>query len=87
MTEHLPLQAVVDGATFEETKQNKLSRISELGCTHFIDDLPEFLTETSFPQNVDRILFDPENIKTDDPNFTRTRSWKEIAIRVRGSAQ
>jgi hypothetical protein len=80
LTEHLPLQAVVDGTTFEETKQNKLSRISELGCTHSIDDLPEFLTETSFPQDVDRIFFDPENIKTDDPNFPRTGSWKRLQL-------
>ena len=28
---------------FEETKEAKLQRIVDCGCTHFLDDLPEFL--------------------------------------------
>ena len=30
---------------FELTKEAKVARIGGLGCTHFIDDLPEFLRE------------------------------------------
>ncbi|HEX5219698.1 MAG TPA: haloacid dehalogenase-like hydrolase, partial [Verrucomicrobiae bacterium] len=32
-----------ENAFFELTKQAKLDRIGRCGCTHFIDDLPEFL--------------------------------------------
>jgi len=63
---------------FELTKQEKLSRIKTLGCTHFIDDLPEFLLEPSFPQNVQRILFDPNNQYEDDIRYKHTQSWKQI---------
>ncbi len=63
---------------FELTKQEKLSRIKSLGCTHFIDDLPEFLLEPGFSENVRRILFDPNNQYTDDLRFKRTQSWKQI---------
>jgi hypothetical protein len=33
----------------EPTKADKLTRIATLGCTHFIDDLPEFLSDPGFP--------------------------------------
>lgn len=35
---------------FESTREEKISRISELGCDVFIDDLEEVLTAPSFPQ-------------------------------------
>ena len=44
---------------FLETKQMKLEQISRCGCKWFIDDLPEFLLEDTFPDNVERLLFDP----------------------------
>ena len=46
----------VDDIYFEGTRVEKVARISELGCTHFIDDLPELFAEKSFPQEVLRIL-------------------------------
>jgi hypothetical protein len=42
---------------FETTREEKLKRIAALGCTHFIDDLPEVLTDPGFPSGVERILF------------------------------
>ena len=33
----------------EPTKEAKIERIRALGCTHFVDDLPEFLAEPTFP--------------------------------------
>ena len=63
---------------FELTKADKIKRITDTGCTHFIDDLPEFLMEPSFPENVISILFDPNNSwKTVFP-FKRISSWSEI---------
>ena len=54
---------------FELTKQEKLNRIGAVGCTHFIDDLPEFLAEASFPKATCRLLFDPNNLYTEENNF------------------
>ena len=42
---------------FEETRLEKVKRITSCGCTHFIDDLPEIFNETSFPRNVIPLLY------------------------------
>ena len=65
-------------AYFELTLNEKLARIGALGCTHFIDDLPEFLMEESFPADVSKILFDPYGHCAGGP-FKVCRSWAEIA--------
>lgn len=59
----------------EETKEAKLARIAELGCTHFIDDLPELLTDPRFPANVRRILFDPHGQHGVPPYLDLLSSW------------
>jgi len=63
---------------FELTRQAKLAHIAQVGCSHFIDDLPEFLMEPGFPAGVERILFDPTEIYTTSQSFTRATSWKGI---------
>ncbi len=45
---------------FESTREEKISRIRSLQCTHFIDDLIEVLTSPLFPTTIERILFQPE---------------------------
>lgn len=45
----------------EPTREAKLARIAEQRCTHFIDDLPEFLDSPGFPRHAQRILFDPHS--------------------------
>ena len=62
---------------FELTKQAKLERIAQCGCTHFIDDLPEFLGEPGFPAAAQRILFDPNNLYPDEQRFSRIQAWAE----------
>ena len=42
---------------FLETKEAKLARIQEVGCTHFLDDLPEILLAPGFPSGVRRLLY------------------------------
>ena len=66
-----------DRVFFELTKADKLRRIGECGCTHFIDDLPELLAEASFPAAVERILFDPNRLYLElaDPRFRRLHRW------------
>lgn len=43
----------------EETKEAKARRIEQLGCTHFIDDLPEFLSAPFFPETVIGLHYAP----------------------------
>ena len=61
----------------ELTKQAKLQRIAACECTHFIDDLPEFLAEASFPPRTMRILFDPNRLYGPEIPFTRLHAWSE----------
>jgi len=67
-----------DQVYFELTKQEKLERIAKQQCTHFIDDLPEFLGEPGFPAGVERILFDPQNHHLTGHSFRRATAWPEI---------
>jgi len=63
---------------FELTKQEKVARIGQEGCDVFIDDLPEFLIESSFPAGVRRILFDPNNRYPTEDRFERVTSWQQM---------
>ncbi len=67
-----------DRVFLELTKQQKLERIGALACTHFIDDLPEFLAEPTFPHGVQRLLFDPQEEYPDLTEFPRARSWSQL---------
>ena len=66
----------------EETKAAKLARIGQVGCTHFLDDLPEFLSEPDFPAGVQRLLFDPQGRHTASPEFAVVHHWKELPQRL-----
>ena len=63
---------------FELTLAEKLQRIGRERCSHFLDDLPEVLSEPGFPEGVRKLLFDPENAPAAAP-FDRVRSWSELA--------
>jgi hypothetical protein len=69
-----------DGAYFETTRDAKLERIGERGCTHFIDDLPEFLTADRFPAGVDRLLFDPHGSANGD--LRSFGDWREATALI-----
>ncbi len=62
---------------FEETRKEKVSRISTLKCSLFVDDLPEVFAEPGFDKNTLPILFDPAKHHTKAP-YRRTESWSEI---------
>jgi len=68
----------VQDVFFEPTKLEKLQRISECGCTHFIDDLPELLAEPAFPEGVHRILFAPNGTSSPDDGVVTADSWAEV---------
>jgi hypothetical protein len=63
---------------FELTKYEKIHRIARLKCTHFIDDLPEFLSEPDFPSQVQRILFDPNGLHPKLRFLENAVSWEKI---------
>lgn len=63
---------------FELTLKNKLKKIGELFCDYFIDDLPEVLSEKEFPENVKKILFDPNNQYEKNSQYLKAESWQEI---------
>lgn len=44
---------------FEPTRAEKVARIRALGCTLFIDDLPEVFAHPDFPGDVERLLLTP----------------------------
>ena len=47
---------------FESTKENKIRKILSLGCTHYVDDLPEIIN--MLPKSVKRILYSPGNVSS-----------------------
>jgi hypothetical protein len=68
----------LDDVYFELTKEAKIERLAALGCTHFVDDLPEFLRHPSFPAAVRRLLFDPLAQHALEVELQRASSWREI---------
>ena len=45
---------------FESSRAEKIARILALGCTHFVDDLPEVLDDQSFPLGVRKFRYVPQ---------------------------
>jgi len=68
-----------DYVFLELTKEEKIQRIIRQKCTHFIDDLPEFLSEFAFPSEVHRILFDPHHLHDDADADTHISSWSALS--------
>ncbi len=63
---------------FEGTREGKIRKIRELGCTCFIDDLEETFQEPDFPKNVRRILFDPAKESSQSVADLTLSDWKSI---------
>ena len=69
---------------FEPDRAGKIARISEVGCSHFIDDLAEVFDDPSFPEDVDAILFAAGEDEPPDGPFAACRDWNEISHVVLG---
>lgn len=61
----------------EETMDAKFQRIRAEGCTHFIDDLPEFLQDARFPGTTKPILFAPVPAAVEVGRLSWIESWEE----------
>lgn len=64
--------------SFNGTRAEKINKIIECKCSHFIDDLPELFEEKDFPANVERLLFDPRGEHTGNDSFKQMISWNKI---------
>lgn len=63
---------------FEETRGEKIERIAKLGCTHFVDDLEEVLSEPGFPERTERFLLAGNVNELPRGPFRAFRTWREI---------
>lgn len=63
---------------FEASRGEKIVRIREVGCAHFIDDLEEVFREPGFPVSVARHLLCRDDAGLPVGPFTAYRGWDEI---------
>jgi len=63
---------------FADSRREKTDTISQLKCTHFIDDLVETFMEETFPRSTARILYDPDRDEPAPAGITVMKSWKDI---------
>jgi len=66
---------------FESNKEDKVKRIHSLGCTHYIDDLPEILK--SLGPNIRKFLYCPDKIK-EKGNYIHLEAWEELKYKFSG---
>ena len=63
---------------FGATRKWKIRFIKKLRCTHFIDDLEETFIEDSFPQGVEKILYDPHGEGLHLQGVKIFNKWEDI---------
>lgn len=63
---------------FEPTKEEKISRINELCCDVFLDDLPEILCDPLLKSTVKKVLFSFGQDEPEQKNLLMVRSWDEF---------
>lgn len=61
---------------FELTKRAKCDRIIAVGCSHYIDDLPEILE--MLPDTITKIHFSPEGYSAENDGWIVMQSWSEL---------
>lgn len=67
---------------FESTRAEKLRRIAAQGCTVFVDDLEEVLTEPEFPPGVEKWHYLPGGGATVPVEFRRFSDWADLQQRL-----
>ena len=66
---------------FNETKADKIENIRRVGCSIFVDDLPEILSDPTFPNSTRRILFAP-NVAESVWRGERIAGWRDLIAAV-----
>jgi hypothetical protein len=72
------------GVNFLETVQAKVSRVAELTCKVFVDDLPDVLNDPGFPDCTIGVLFAPGGQKDDGLSHHRISAWSELPALLAG---
>ena len=70
---------------FADTREEKVTKIGQLNCDWFIDDLPEVFAEKNFPLNTKKVLvakFDGNKI---DSDILPMDNWSDITELVLGN--
>ena len=67
-----------DDVFMEETRQDKLRRVAQLGCEYFVDDLEEVFLEPHFPSGVKGILYRPDSKQVCPSGIKPATCWNEI---------
>jgi len=67
---------------FEATRAEKLRRIAAQGCTVFVDDLEEVLTEPEFPPGVERWLYAAAGAGRRHEGVHTFTDWAELKRRL-----
>ena len=65
-----------DNVYFELTKESKINRIEILGCTHYVDDLPEILILLN--KNIKKIHYNPTKKLSYENKFENLFDWENI---------
>ena len=67
---------------FESTRAEKLRRIAAQGCTLFVDDLEEVLTEPEFPEGVERWHYLPGGKERQEDPIRVFGDWHSLQRRL-----
>ena len=68
----------VNRVYFESTRENKIGRIKQLNCSHFIDDLEEVFLSRSFPVGIKKFHFKPDQPPNNHSLLPSYKNWHEI---------
>jgi hypothetical protein len=63
---------------FMETRDAKVTRIAELGCHVFLDDLPEVLEAPGFPEATIGVLFAADTQATSTRSHHYISAWQQL---------
>ena len=74
ITQMLPNQAI----HFENSRDNKISRIKMVRCDVFIDDLIDVFLHPGFPHKTQKILFDPTNFYKVKSGISVVNCWEQL---------
>lgn len=69
---------------FANTRDEKIAKIAALGCSVFIDDLEEVLTDPTFPVATKRVLFASEEDAIEHDGIVVRDTWAEISRELLG---
>ncbi len=69
---------------FEATRESKITKIRNLRCSHFVDDMEEVLLHDGFPENIVKILIAKNGQGRKPKGVTALSSWCQIADHLFG---